>query len=1322
MRSCCNHCLNEYYNPLLRIVSPDLIAIVASRAVDPVGSPSSTTIDQDEQSTSTSPTNQEIQSQVTHQGPVPQFMAPDHSSSGPVLHEMTSDQIRSDLTPNRQETSVDNISSDLVSNKQKASDYDISGPVPPRKNVVSLADKTDSSQKEIEFLFNHFFEEYFSWNFYSIISLKNISLQQMFMLKKTTMIKQRMHRFDKMNLLILFVHRHEYQWTKDHPLEQVIGDPTNPVQTRQQLVTDPEMSKGYAQEDGTDFKESFAPVARLEAVRIFVAHAAHKSFLIYQMDVKTTFLNGPLKEEVYVAQPEGFVDAEHLEKVYLLRKDLYGLKQAPRAWYNELSNLVMFKGFSKGLQIHQSPKGILINQTKYALEILKKHKMDNCHCIGTPLATKPNLDVYLSGELVDQSDYHSKIGSLMYLTSSIPDLVQADYGFDLTAFSDVDHAECIDTRKSTSGGIQFLEHPSDMKVFTVKMEILLEPTSNKLMEPTKPKRKQDDSWFKVKVLLVQAQAHGQILNEEELAFLVDPDIPEGQATQTIITHNAAYQANDLDAYDSDCDELNTAKVSLMANLSHYGSDAFAEVHNHDNVNNNMINQAVQVMPSFEQSNVMKHSETEITSDSNIIPFSQYVIESQQAVVQNSNSSAQKDALILSVIEQLKTQVVNCIKIHLENKSVNDTLIAELERYKEQVKVLKEGQNVDLKKKESLMQTVTLLKNDFKKEESRNIYREIALEKRIKQLDNIVFKRDQFAQTVHMLTKPQFFYDHTTKQALGFQNPFYLKKAQQLEPKLYDEPTLSISPTNVEVPKELPKVSMVNMSLNKLKHHLANFDVDKVNKDIEETETINIELDHRVSKLIAENEHLKQTYKQLYDSIKPARIRSKEQCEDLINQVNLKSVEISNLNARLQEKVLVIIALKDDLRKFKGKALVNNDVTKHTIDPEMLKIDLEYLNPRLLNNRSAHSDYLKHTQEEAAILREIVEQGKSQNPLNESLESACKYTKQIQELLIIIGQTCPSFNEKLVAVPPKNKDKRVRFTEPVTFLGNTITKSSSTSNLVSNKPVLSSIGVKTSTSDSRSQPSGNTKKDKILQTPRTAHVQHSKLNANSKLKCVKCNGCMLFDNHDLCVLDFINNVNARAKSKSVKKSSKRKVWKPKGKMITTTTKVPLRKPTALDNETSKPVVTLVYSRKPRKSKTNVPVSKSKVLKSVSANKKEPNKSLGSIVSDIHLPTYGMQASKTKSWLWHRRLSHLNFGAINHLARHGLVRGLPKLKFEKDNICSACAMGKSKKKPHKPKSEDTNQEKLYLFHMYLCGPMHVASINGKKYILVIIDDYS
>ncbi|GKE90851.1 hypothetical protein Tco_1571946, partial [Tanacetum coccineum] len=255
-----------------------------------------------------------------------------------------------------------------------------------------------------------------------------------------------------------------------------------------------------------------------------------------------------------------------------------------------------------------------------------------------------------------------------------------------------------------------------------------------------------------------------------------------------------------------------------------------------------------------------------------------------------------------------------------------------------------------------------------------------------------------------------------------------------------------------------------------------------------------------------------------------------------------------------EKDFIITALKDELRKLKGKDLTDNVVTKHIIAPKMLKIDMEPIAPRLLNNRTTHSDYLRHTQE--------------QNPLNNSLDSACMYTKQIQELLIIIRQTCPSINnssEKLVAVTLKNKDKRVRFTEPVTSSGNINTKIASSSN----KPMLSSTGVKSSTSASESQPSGNTKKDKIQQTPSstqknkveaysktvksslknknyvvkpkgTENVQHSKLNANSELLCVKCNGCMLFDNHDLCVLNFINDVNARVKSKSVKKSSKRKV--------------------------------------------------------------------------------------------------------------------------------------------------------------------------------------
>ncbi|GKF89356.1 hypothetical protein Tco_0263319, partial [Tanacetum coccineum] len=145
---------------------------------------------------------------------------------------------------------------------------------------------------------------------------------------------------------------------------------------------------------------------------------------------------------------------------------------------------------------------------------------------------------------------------------------------------------------------------------------------------TKPKRKWDDSWFKDNVLLVQAQANGQILHEEELAFLADPRITEGQATQTVITYNAAYQADDLDAYNFNCDELNTAKVALIDNLSHYGSDALVEVHSPYNVDKHMINQGVQVIPSSKQSNVVNYLQTEITSDSNVILYSWYMKESQ----------------------------------------------------------------------------------------------------------------------------------------------------------------------------------------------------------------------------------------------------------------------------------------------------------------------------------------------------------------------------------------------------------------------------------------------------------------------------------------------------------------------------------------------------------------------------------------------------------------------------------------------------------------------------------------------------------------------
>nr|GEW53129.1 retrovirus-related Pol polyprotein from transposon TNT 1-94 [Tanacetum cinerariifolium] len=301
------------------------------------------------------------------------------------------------------------------------------------------------------------------------------------------------------------------------------------------------------------YEESFAPVARIEAIHIFIANAASKSMTIYQMDVKMPFLNGELKEEVYVSQPKGFVHPDHPTHVYRLKKALYGLKQAPRAWYDTLSRFLLDNNFSKGavdptlftrkigkhillvqiyvddiifastdpnardmfsnemsskfrmslmgqmsfllgLQVSQSPEGIFINQSKFALEILKKFGMDSCDSIDTPMVDQLKLDEDLLGIPVNQTRFRNMVSSMMYLTASRPDLVFAvcicaryqakptkkhleelkrvfrylkgainwglwylkDTTMALTAYADADHAGCQDTRRSTSGSAQFL--------------------------------------------------------------------------------------------------------------------------------------------------------------------------------------------------------------------------------------------------------------------------------------------------------------------------------------------------------------------------------------------------------------------------------------------------------------------------------------------------------------------------------------------------------------------------------------------------------------------------------------------------------------------------------------------------------------------------------------------------------------------------------------------------------------------------------------------------------------------------------------------------
>ncbi|GJW67250.1 reverse transcriptase domain-containing protein [Tanacetum coccineum] len=322
---------------------------------------------------------------------------------------------------------------------------------------------------------------------------------------------------------------------------------------------------------------------------------------------------------------------------------------------------------------------------------------------------------------------------------------------------------------------------------------------------TQPKRPRNAAWFKEKLMLAEAQEAGQILDDEQLAFLADPGISEAPVAHQTIPQNLAFQTEDLDAYDSDCDDLSSAKAVLMANLSTCNPGVLSEY--------------------SKQTHVDDFEDNEIHSGSNIIPYSQYLQETQDAVIQDTNPSAPNDLLVLSLVEQMTDHVAHLDKENQTNKMVNESLTAELERYKERIAIFEQRLNVDLnqreklidsqmddlirdrnakltafqqeidtlketlsnnvKEKESLSKTLTVFKTESKEKESKYIDKEIVLEKQNKELENIICKMYRSTQAMHMLTKPQVFYDDTHKQALGYQNPFHLKKAQRIQPTLYD---------------------------------------------------------------------------------------------------------------------------------------------------------------------------------------------------------------------------------------------------------------------------------------------------------------------------------------------------------------------------------------------------------------------------------------------------------------------------------------------------------------------------------------------------------
>ncbi|GJV34439.1 retrovirus-related pol polyprotein from transposon TNT 1-94 [Tanacetum coccineum] len=867
-------------------------------------------------------------------------------------------------------------------------------------------------------------------------------------------------------------------------------------------------------------------------------------------------------------------------------------------------------------------------------------------------------------------------------------------------------------------------------------------------------------------------------------------------------------------------------------------------------------------------------------------------------------------------KQMINHVNNWEKANKEQN--NESVTAELERYKERVKTFEQRLNIDLsnrekmidsqmdymikeklavkeqvdsleknlskqiKEKECLLQTFTVFKNESKEKENKYMENEIDLDKKIKELDNILFKRikptlyDGIVKSAKHVVMPvidnqetlileeesrskilsaDFGKRFTPQQELSAEQAFWLRMSNPTS-----KPS-DASPVKIED----PKVSLGNESLKKLKFHLARFD--NVVK-IRTTPDARIEGEWGF-------EHTKAVFNnEIIPFLKSLKDIFNVFDRDLLNEI---------MEAQLQDKDTTICKFKDIIKSIREKSKEEN-VNYNNGKIETKNVELEnkqfdsikktrvrtkeqsdFLIDKL-NLKSAENEDLKSQIQDKGI----VKQAKAKQPLDKELDFSCKRAQRIQELLVYVQDTCHNaikLNEKMVIVTPKNKVKKVRFTEPLTSLSNIKqVKTSTTSD--SNTPVMSPTGLKCSTSNCGSKPTCNKKNDRISRTPsrnmknkveaqsrkvnkknsvvepiRDVDVKHSLLNANSEPICATCKKSMFDGVHDKYLLDFVENVNRRAKS--AKKHKKQNIWKPMGHVftevglkwkptgrtftivgnscpltrITSANVVPPKKTTSHSVETQKPELK-VYSRKPKNVKNVGSSKKAKIVESKNANHSEPNHTWGSNATDIpssssfvmigtvrsendhiariigngdyrlgnvtisrvyyveglghnlfsvgqfcdadlevsfrkntcficnlegvdllsesrdtNLYTISLddmlktspicllsKVSKTKSWLWHRWLSHLNFGTLNKLAKDALARGILRLKFQKDHLCSACALGKSKKSSHQPKAEDTNQEKLYILHMGLCSLIRVASINRKRYILVIVDDYS
>ncbi|GKA21249.1 putative reverse transcriptase domain-containing protein [Tanacetum coccineum] len=452
---------------------------------------------------------------------------------------------------------------------------------------------------------------------------------------------------------------------------------------------------------------------------------------------------------------------------------------------------------------------------------------------------------------------------------------------------------------------------------------------------TQPKRPRNAAWYKEKAMLAEAQEAGQILDEEQLAFLADPGILADQA-QTIIPHNAAFQTEDLDTYDSDCDDLSTAQAVLMANISNYGSDIILEVPNSETYLNDMDNQSVHALQDFEQTPVMDFTDNKISSDSNIIPYSQYLQETQQATVQDTNlqfDSVVKKRTTPSTLEEgewgfehTKTIFNNEIIPFLKSlKDIFNVFDKDLLNEITEVQTVFDQMDAAVQQSSVDKQYLEIAKKEILLENDRLLQKIMSQDVLLTMINYMSWNNDSVnveMQTCDSCEKCLNLDVELSKSKQAYND--FLKNYSQLE-----KHCISLE-ASMQLQQEVFQNDEYYVNQNDV-------EIQSCGNNFCDLEPINKELENGVANLLSENErlcneinHVKRFFKDQFDSIKQTRVHHKEQRKEIVENV------IHTPSAT-------------------------------TIAPGMFKLDLEPLPPRLLQNREVHIDYLRNTQEHCSIL-------------------------------------------------------------------------------------------------------------------------------------------------------------------------------------------------------------------------------------------------------------------------------------------------------------------------------------------------------------------